>query len=165
MVANAGKACSFTLRFVFVCALDQEALSLGGDWRGENHVHRAGTFRRGTHEQVCQRFTFLSCWTPRALQGGVPEDLWPAEQVRHFSGGCIYYSGFCLGTPWVLCFVPSLPQSVRVDRGAFHRHRQQLSGGQWLWGDGEEHWEHAAEQENQFTAFPWERGAGEEGVI
>ncbi len=31
MVANAGKACSFTLRFVFVCALDQEALSLGGD--------------------------------------------------------------------------------------------------------------------------------------
>lgn len=60
-------------------------------------------------------------------------------------------------------FVWSL-QSVGVYRGAVHRYRQQLGRGQWLWGDGEEHREHAAEQENQFPAFPWEGGAGEEGV-
>lgn len=67
-----------------MCArvLDQEALPLGGDWRGEDHVHGAGAFRRGTHEQVCPRLSFLCCGTPGALQGRVPEDLWPAEQVR-----------------------------------------------------------------------------------
>lgn len=81
----------------------------------------------------------------------------------------IYYLICCLKlcartARGVIVLAALWPQGVGVDRGAVHRHRQQLSRGQWLWGDGQEHWEHAAEQEDQLPAFPREGGAGEEGA-
>lgn len=54
---------------------------MGGNWRRENHVHGAGAFRWRANEQICQRVPLFRCWTSGALQGRMPENLWPAKQV------------------------------------------------------------------------------------